>query len=104
LSLCLMNTYGEVKVKLHAFVTLSLCGDESSAPHFGRFTSRGKSFRYTLDGGLVGPTVGLDTVVNKNLSLLPGTDPARSLVAVLAQVGRFPFWKMGVAKPNQLLL
>jgi len=60
-----METYGEVEVYLHVFLTLALDGEEWSASRPGRFIPRGKNVGTHWIGCWVDPREGLDTAVTK---------------------------------------
>lgn len=69
-----IKAYGEVKVWLHAFLTLALYGDKLSGSLLGHFTPRGRApGTYSL-GGMVGPKANLDALEKRNLLLLPGIE------------------------------
>jgi hypothetical protein len=55
-----MNTYGEVKVQLHSFLTSALNGVEWSTPRPGRFTAGGESW--------VGPRAVVDALEKRSLA------------------------------------
>lgn len=60
-----------VEVKLHAFITLALDGDEWSAKCSVCFTLGEKTVWYTLDSRLCGPRSIMDDIAKrKTLSLL----------------------------------
>jgi hypothetical protein len=64
-----MNTYGEVDVEIHAFLTSALVGDEWSASRPSRFTPWDRVTGTHYIGGWVGPRTGLDDVQKrKNLA------------------------------------
>jgi hypothetical protein len=84
-----IKTYGEVKVWLHAFLTLALYGGRLLGSLRGHFTPRGGApGTYSL-GGRLGPRASMDTVEKRNLLPLPGIEPrflahpAHSLVTIL---------------------
>lgn len=59
-----MRTYERLDVRLHAFLTSALHVCELSGSRLGRFISRGKDRRYTLDG-IAG--AGLDIVMKRKI-------------------------------------
>jgi hypothetical protein len=83
-----------MEIQLHAFLTSALDGEEWSASHPGRFTSREKAPGTTWIEAWVGPRVVLDAVVKRKIPSPPGIRtlepnpdrPARSLVAILTKI------------------
>jgi hypothetical protein len=61
-----------------SFLTSALDGDEWSASRLSRFTSRERAPSTHCTGGWVGPRVVLDAVVERELLLLPATEPRPS--------------------------
>jgi hypothetical protein len=64
-----METYGRIKVQLHAFFTSALDGGEKSTSRSGLFTHVEKALAIHWIGGWVGPRAGLVTVVKRKKSL-----------------------------------
>jgi hypothetical protein len=62
-----MEAYWRVDVWLHTFLTLALDGGEWSASHPGCFTPRERDPGTNWIGGWLGPRVGLDMVVKRNI-------------------------------------
>jgi hypothetical protein len=69
-----MKTYGGVDVQINVFLTSALVGSEWSASLLGRFTAGVIVRRTHWVGGWMGPRTGLEDVVRRKLSPLPGLE------------------------------
>jgi hypothetical protein len=65
-----MKTYEEVEVRLRAFLSSTVDGDEKATSRPGRFTPAKETDTHWI-GGRVGPTAGLNTAVAKRKNPFP---------------------------------
>jgi hypothetical protein len=69
-----METYGEVDIQIHDFLTSALVAGEKSPSHPVRFTPGERASGTHWKGGCMGPRTSLDDVDKRKFSTLPGLE------------------------------